>query len=60
MQHKKLDIKKTVLEIMDKLYEYEEFQNFWNNLSDDEEKNIEDNIIEIIERRLINTKITKL
>ena len=57
MQHKKLDVKKTVLEIMDKLYEYEEFQNFWNNLSDDEEKNIENCITEIIERRLINTKI---
>ena len=50
---KKIEIKKTVSEIFDKLYEYKEFQEWWSALSDKEETEIENCIQGIIEKRLI-------
>jgi endonuclease III-like uncharacterized protein len=50
---KNVEIKKAVLEIFDKLYEYKDFQNWWNTLSDKEETEIENIVQGIIEKRLI-------
>lgn len=49
---KNIEIKKTVFEIFDKLYEYEGFQNWWDALSDKEETEIENIVKEIIQKRL--------
>jgi len=49
---KNLEIKKTVLEIFDKLYEYNEFSEWWDGLRDVEEKKIENEVQQIIENRL--------
>jgi L-rhamnose mutarotase len=54
---KKIEIKKTVLEIFDKLYEHEKFQEWWDTLSDKEESEIENSVKEIIERRLKQNSI---
>jgi hypothetical protein len=50
---KNLEIKKTTLQIFDKLYEYEEFAKWWDTLLDTEETKIENEIQKIIEERLI-------
>jgi hypothetical protein len=50
---KNLEIKKTTLQILDKLYEYEEFAKWWDTLLDTEEIKIENEIQKIIEERLI-------
>jgi endonuclease III-like uncharacterized protein len=52
---KNIEIKKTVFEIFDKLYEYEGFQNWWNTLSDKEETEIENIVKEIIQKSKNNT-----
>jgi hypothetical protein len=52
---KNLEIKKTTLQIFDKLYEYEEFAKWWDTLSDTEETKIENEIQKIIEERLACT-----
>lgn len=50
---KNIEIKKTVLEILDELYQYEHFKNWWDKLSDKEESEIENNIQTIIEKRFL-------
>jgi hypothetical protein len=45
-------IKKCVSEMLDSLCDRSGFDDWWYNLSDDIEKEIEDDLFEIIDRRL--------
>jgi hypothetical protein len=52
----KLEIKKCVLEILDTLYERNGFDDWWDQLDDDIEKEIITELESIIERRLNKQK----
>ena len=51
-----LDIKKCVLEIIDSLCDRSGFDDWWYNLSDDIEQEIENELFEIIKKRLNKVK----
>jgi hypothetical protein len=52
----KIEIKKCVAEILDSLCNRNGFDDWWYNLGDDIEKEIESELEEIIERRLKQNK----
>lgn len=52
----KLEIKKCVLEIIDSLCDRNGFDDWWYNLGDDIEGEIENELFEIIDRRLNKVK----
>ena len=54
---KKIDYYKLVYEILDKLYENSGFSNWYDSLDDDQENKINDDLIEIVERRINKNKI---
>ena len=55
----KREINKCVSEILDVLYSRKGFDNWWSNLDDDIEKEIENELKDIIERRLNKNKDEK-
>ena len=52
----KLEIKKCVLEILDSLYNRSGFDNWWDNIGEGIEEEIETELTEIISRRLNQNK----
>lgn len=52
----KLEIKKCVLEILDSLYNRSGFDDWWDNIGEDIEEEIEAELVEIIYRRLNQNK----
>ena len=54
-----LKIKKCVLEILDVLCDRSGFDDWWYNLDDDTQENIESSIEEIIKRRLDTNEQTR-
>ena len=54
---KKIDYYKLVYEILDKLYENSGFSGWYDSLDDDQENKINDDLIEIVERRINKNKI---
>ena len=54
---KKIDDYKLVYEILDKLYENSGCSNWYDSLDDDQENKINDDLIEIVERRINKNKI---
>lgn len=52
----KIEIKKCVLEIMDSLYNRKGFDDWWDNIGEDIEGEIENELFEIIDRRLNKVK----
>ena len=52
----KLEIKKCVLEILDSLYNRSGFDDWWDNIGEDIEEEIEAELVEIISRRLNQNK----
>ena len=52
----KLEIKKCVLEIIDSLYNRSGFDDWWDNIGEDIEEEIEAELVEIISRRLNQNK----
>ena len=54
---KKIDYYKLVYEMLDKLYENQGFSEWYDSLDDDQENNINDDLIEIVERRINKNKI---
>jgi hypothetical protein len=54
---KKIDYYKLVYEILDKLYENSGFSEWYDSLDDDQENKINDDLIEIVERRINKNKI---
>lgn len=55
-----LKIKKCVLEILDVLCDRSGFDDWWYNLDDDTQEDIESSIEEIIKRRLDTNEQTRL
>ena len=54
---KKIDYYKLVYDIIDKLYENPGFSEWFDSLDDDQENKINDDLIEIVERRINKNKI---
>ena len=54
---KKNDYYKLVYEMLDKLYENQGFSEWYDSLDDDQENKINDDLIEIVERRINKNKI---
>jgi hypothetical protein len=54
---KKIDYYKLVYGIIDKLYENPGFSEWYDSLDDDQENKINDDLIEIVERRINKNKI---
>jgi hypothetical protein len=54
---KKIDYYKLVYEMLDKLYENSGFSEWYDSLDDDQENKINDDLIEIVERRINKNKI---
>ena len=54
---KKIDYYKLVYEMLDKLYENQGFSEWYDSLDDDHENKINDDLIEIVERRINKNKI---
>jgi hypothetical protein len=54
---KKIDYYKLVYDIIDKLYENQGFSEWYDSLDDDQENKINDDLIEIVERRINKNKI---
>ena len=55
---KKIDYYKRVIEMIDKLYnDHQGFSNWYDSLDDDQENKINDDLIEIVERRINKNKI---
>jgi hypothetical protein len=54
---KKIDYYKLVYDIIDKLYENPGFSEWYDSLDDDQENKINDDLIEIVERRINKNKI---
>ena len=53
---KKIDYYKLVYEILDKLYENSGFSEWYDSLDDDQENKINDDLIEIVEKRINKIK----
>ena len=53
---KKIDYYKLVYDIIDKLYENPGFSEWYDSLDDDQENKINDDLIEIVERRINKNK----
>jgi hypothetical protein len=54
---KKIDYYKLVYDVLDKLYENSGFSEWYDSLDDDQENKINDDLIEIVERRINKNKI---
>ena len=54
---KKIDYYKMVIEMIDKLYnDHQGFSNWYDSLDDDQENKINDDLIEIVEKRINKIK----
>jgi hypothetical protein len=53
---KKIDYYKLVYDIIDKLYENPGFSEWYDSLDDDQENKINDDLIEIVEKRINKIK----
>ena len=53
---KKIDYYKLVYEMLDKLYENQGFSEWYDSLDDDQENKINDDLIEIVEKRINKIK----
>jgi hypothetical protein len=54
---KKIDYYKLVYDIIDKLYENPGFSEWYDSLEEDQENKINDDLIEIVEKRINKIKI---